>query len=178
MQAAVQDTAPSEIAAAAFRVLRSGRCHRPHPAERGSGADLPACLPRCRLSLCSMSYANVCSKGQTKSLHVPQCCKPFVSQQDFTGQLSDQKGLSICTHPLHPIASRKLQSLHSSPHLDSIMTIRLLFRTAAPAASVFPFWGRSLQIVQSPSGLSHRENIPPGLCTCRRCRPGSRASAP
>ena len=32
-----------------FGVLRSGRCHRPHPAERGSGADLPACLPRCRL---------------------------------------------------------------------------------------------------------------------------------
>lgn len=117
-------------------------------------------------------------KGQTKSSHSPQCCKPFFSQHDFTGQLSAQKGLSIFTHPLQPIDSRKLQSLHRSPHLDSIILRFLLLRTAVPAALAFPSSGRSLQTVQMLPDSSRKQNIPQGLYKCRRCRPKSRASAP
>ena len=45
---------------------------------------------------------------------------------DFKGQASPQKGLSIFTHPLHPICSWYLHSLHSRPHLDSIIILYLL----------------------------------------------------
>ena len=34
------------------------RCHRPHRAERGSGADLPACLPRCKLGCLRLLHRN------------------------------------------------------------------------------------------------------------------------
>lgn len=61
----------------------------------------------------------MCNNRQTKFLHCPQCSWLFASQQDLTGQLSPQNGLSICVQPLQFICSRKGHSLHKSPHLDS-----------------------------------------------------------
>ena len=61
----------------------------------------------------------MCNNRQTKLLHCPQCSWLFASQQDLTGQLSPQNGLSICVQPLQFICSRKGHSLHKSPHLDS-----------------------------------------------------------
>ena len=84
MQAAVQDTAPSEIAAAAFRVLRSGRCHRPHPAERGSGADLPACLPRCRLVEYALSRSMSPTMVADYTLHLPDKAIPQNKLRELT----------------------------------------------------------------------------------------------
>ena len=54
-----------------FGVLRSGRCHRPHPAERGSGADLPACLPRCRLVEYALSRSMSPTMVADYTLHLP-----------------------------------------------------------------------------------------------------------
>ena len=72
MQAAAQDTAPlQKLPLQHFGVLRSCRCHRPHPAERGSGADLPACLPRCRLVEYALSRSMSPTMVADYTLHLP-----------------------------------------------------------------------------------------------------------
>ena len=53
-----------------FRQQRR-RCHRPHPAERGSGADLPACLPRCRLVEYALSRSMSPTMVADYTLHLP-----------------------------------------------------------------------------------------------------------
>jgi ATP-dependent DNA helicase RecG len=74
---------------------------------------------RLPLSPCSLSYENLVRISHGKVSQVPQCSKPLFSQQDFTGQLSPQKGFPMFMHPLHCIGSRYIHSLHKIPHLDS-----------------------------------------------------------
>ena len=132
------------------------------------------------ITICGEEYTLVADETSAYMQKVGSCVSDKMTEvmNDAKVGRTDAAVLTAVNLTDEPIDSRKLQSLHRSPHLDSIILRFLLLRTAVPAALAFPSSGRSLQTVQMLPNSSRKQNIPQGLYKCRGCRPKSRASAP